>query len=37
MTDLGGFPNSLATVDGMMWLGLRWVCNKGLEQGESSI
>jgi hypothetical protein len=35
MTDLVGFPNSRAMVDGRMCLGLRLVCEKGAEQGNA--
>jgi hypothetical protein len=37
MTDFREFRNLWAMVDGRMRLGLRWVHNKGVEQGESSI
>jgi hypothetical protein len=35
MTDLGGFPNSRATVDGRMCLGLRWVRDQGRSKGNA--
>jgi hypothetical protein len=37
VTNLGEFPNSRATVDGRIRLGLCWDRNKEAEQGESSI
>jgi hypothetical protein len=37
MTDFREFQNLWAMVDGRMRSGLRWVRNKGVEQGESSI
>jgi hypothetical protein len=36
-TELGENQNSRATIDGMTWLELRWVRDKGAEQGMRSI
>jgi hypothetical protein len=37
LTDLGEIPIPRATMDGRTWLGLRWVRDKGAEQGKRSI